>query len=199
MENEWNAESDFFQFTYTEPLFDQGMGFSFHLYQGHGDGDWKDFANIEHERLKNSMITETNVYGGMVDGTTQLEKANSPYWIVRFAQMLEFAYKHRIARIYFHKLKDQPGIKGKLGFFDVDGNAKPSYNHLLKVKDVIDEGFMVVRNEDHVVITGKKKKLVVAFEKTEINKEWGILVDASQSSKISNNLPADEWAIYEHH
>ena len=195
MENEWNRESDFYQFSYSEPLFKEDLGFSFHLYQGHGVGDWKDFESIEHDFLEGSYITETNVYGGMADGTPQLEKANSPFWIVRFAQMLEFAYKHKIERIYFHKLKDQPGIKGKLGFFDVKGKAKPSYEYFLKVKSVIDDGYKLEINDDYIQIVGKKKTLIVALNETDYQSNWGSPSETSSQTKTSEFIPKDEWVI----
>ena len=55
-----------------------------------------------------------------------------------------------------------------------------------------------LRNEGHVLIIGKEKLLVVAYEQTEREEEWGVEVDASFSNKTSGNIPAEEWVIYEH-
>jgi len=198
---EHNPKSRFYQFTYNEPLFENKVLLSYHLYMGKSDNDWVGFDTIQHNRLANSVITETNAFVNMTNSSQKLAKNNSPYFVYKMAQLLAFAYKNDVKRIYFHKLKDQPEQhkRGRNGFFDIEGNPKPSYDFLVKINNLIKDGYKVNSTAKYIEIIGKNQSCKVALEKTDFAVPKNKVEEFSREdeNKYKDKLEPSDWVIYD--
>ena len=198
---ERNPKSRFYQFTYNEPLFNDKVLLSYHLYMGRSDNDWAGFDTIQHNFLANSIITETNAFINMTNSSEKLAKNNSPYFVYKMAQLLAFAYKNDVQRIYFHKLMDQPEKhkRGRNGFFDMDGNPKPSYDFLVKIKILIKDGYKVNYTDEYIEIIGRSKSVKVALKRINFSVPKSKLEEFSREGdkKYKDKLEPSDWVIYD--
>ncbi len=132
------------------------VNLSFHFYQSNKF----EISKIQLPALKNSIITEFNFYGSMKQGSSRLNVTNSPVFGSLLIQSLSFAYKNGINKIYLFKLIDVANKEGLLGFFDVNGNPKPSYKVFIKVYNVIKDGYKVEENVSRIKLIGLTQTIV---------------------------------------
>ncbi|MCZ2460833.1 MAG: hypothetical protein LC128_14530 [Chitinophagales bacterium] len=141
--------------------FRKKVNLSFHFYQNNKF----EIQHTDLPGLKNSIITEFNFYANMKKGSDKLDIANSPLFGSLLIQMLDFAYKNDINKIYLFKLIDVANKEGALGFFDENGNPKPAYNEFLKVFNVVKDGFRAEESGSEIKLIGANQTIV--YSKTE--------------------------------
>ncbi|MBS1746348.1 MAG: hypothetical protein JST21_09295 [Bacteroidetes bacterium] len=161
--------------------FRDNVNLSFHFYQSNKF----EINKIQLPALKNSIITEFNFYGSMKQGSSRLDVTNSPVFGSLLIQALDFAYKNEIAKIYLFKLIDVANKEGLLGFFDVNGNPKPSYNAFIKVYNVIKDGYRVEENASQIKLVGLNQTIV--YSKTNGVNTNELLHENNGFGKQKNN------------
>lgn len=166
--------------------FRNNVNLSFHFYQSNKF----EINNIQLPALKNSIVTEFNFYGSMKAGSSRLDVTNSPVFGSLLIQMLDFAYKNQISKIYLFKLIDVANKEGLLGFFDVNGNPKPSYNAFLKVYNVIKDGYRVEENASQIKLIGLNQTIVYSKNKGVNTNE--LLNEGNGFGKQKRNKNFDE-------
>ena len=133
------------------------VNLSFHFYQNKKF----DINSLRLPHLNNSIITEFNFYAYQKESsTTRIAFSNSPAFGSLLIQTLIFAYKNDIKKIYFFKLVDLPSKEGTLGFFDQNGSPKPPYTYLVKIYDVIKDGYTIKENSQEVRLIGAQKTIL---------------------------------------
>ncbi len=144
-----------------DPDFRKKVNLSFHFYQNNKF----EIQQTDLPGLKNSIITELNFYANMKKGSDKLDIANSPLFGSLLIQMLNFAYKNDINKIYLFKLIDVANKEGALGFFDENGTPKPAYNEFLKVFNVVKDGFRAEESGSEIKLIGADQTIVYSKNK----------------------------------
>ena len=172
------------------------VNLSFHFYQNKKF----DINSLRLPHLNNSIITEFNFYAYQKEGSeTKIAFSNSPAFGSLLIQTLIFAYKNDIKKIYFFKLVDLPNKEGTLGFFDGNGNAKPPYTYLVKIYDVIKDGFTIKETNQEVRLIGTQKTIVYSKVDNNAGPE-NMHPNARNAFKNANNnnngnFQAGTWSI----
>lgn len=128
--------------------------------------------------------------------TVKHARLNSPEFVTRFADLLDFTYRNDVSRIYLFKLADVPG-KGLLGFFDSNGNPKESYYQLLEIYDVVKEGYKVEKSANFIKIIGRNSTIKVALTDTQESISSQKVKRTSSKSSYSGSLKKAEWVKYD--
>jgi hypothetical protein len=176
--------------------FRSNVNLSFHFYQSNRF----EINKIQLPALKNSIITEFNFYGNMKKGSNRLDVTNSPVFGSLFIQLLDFAYKNEVSKIYLFKLVDVANKEGLLGFFDVNGNPKPSYNAFIKVYNVIKDGYKVEENASQIKLIGLHQTIVYsktkgAYTRELLKQDEGFGKQKNKKNDNSPNFFMGDWNV----
>ena len=189
---------DFAEYVDTSQRFGSDFGLSWHYYFNSKNKD-NSFADIDYPHLEGSLITECNLFSHQREQHTEKnDYTNSPKFVNKLIELLQFSYDNKVAAVYFYKLMDVEKKQERLGFFDVNGLPKESYEQLLKVKQVIDDGYHVEEDENSISIIGENSTLQIAktdIENPQIN---GDIQHSSANFSLGQTLSANEWIIFSH-
>jgi len=88
----------------------------------------------------------------------------SDYFTYELAELLLFAHRHRLARIYFFNLIDFAEKGSKLGFFDEDGRPKPAFDQISRVWQIISGGYQAyeLAGPRRIRIVGQRGEILEA-------------------------------------
>jgi hypothetical protein len=165
------------------------VNLSFHFYQNQKF----DINKLRLPHLNNSIITEFNFFAYQTPrSTARIAFSNSPAFGSLLIQTLILAYKNDIKKIYFFKLVDVPGKEGTLGFFDQNGNPKPSYNYLIQIYNVIKDGYKIQETNQSVKIIGAQQTIV--YSKNG-NSTVNTLMQRNTAKKGNDNFQNGSWNI----
>ena len=89
-----------------------------------------------------AAISAFNLYGSAHEclDPWRVDLMESDYFSYELAELLLFAHRNDIARIYFYKLLDFDSQASKLGFFTPEGEPKRAYEQVARVWAVIQDG-----------------------------------------------------------
>lgn len=170
------------------------FSFNFYYYTEYG---YNDFDKVSYSPFKGAIITEFNIYDNVTEGSREkIDVLNSEKALYYYAKLLSFAYKNDIKRIYFWRLMDHPDEPGRIGYFDINGNPKPSYAYFRKIYDLVKNGYTVKRTDQYIEIIGTNNILHVAFESHKVSVPKNKIVETSSRRDFSDGLKDKEWIIY---
>lgn len=182
-------KGDYYNFLNDNPFF-ENVNLSFHFYQN----DKFDVTQIKLPRLNNSIITEFNMYSFQKTSTVGKNAAtNSAQFGSLLIRALVFTYRNNIKSIYFFKLVDIPNKEGTTGFFDVNGNAKPSYQYFKDIYDVVKNEYAVEQTNDYISIIGNDKTIYYAVRNNVAIPNNAVV--SSSGNYNGKTLGKDEWVI----
>lgn len=181
--------ADYYNFLNDNNFFNN-VNLSFHFYQ-----DAFDIGNVHLPRLSNAIISEFNMFSYQKNATADKTAAtNSSAFGSLLIKGLLFAYKNNIKAIYFFRAYDIPGKEGTTGFFDQNGNAKPSYQYFKNIFDVVKNEYAAKENNNSIIITGDNETILYAL-RNNVPVPNKTIVSSSNSSN-ARTLSKDDWVIY---
>ncbi len=186
----------FLETIHRDTMLGTGADLSFHYYMNSSK------VAIPVDQLEDSVfysgqITEFNVYSTLRNTQEERIQQTHSYRIMdAFVSVLEFAYRYDLERIYIFKLIDNPKKKGVLGFFDVHGAPKYSFELLRALWSVIREGYYVNRTTDYVDIIGQKASVRYALRAVSAQQEK--IRKFAGSGAYNGQLKPGEWVIFDH-
>lgn len=185
-----SKNADYYNLLNDNSFFDH-INLSFHFYKN----DVNDITKIHLPRLDNSIISEFNMYSYQKKSTQDKTAfTNSPAFVPLLVKALVFAYKNNIKAIYLFKVADTPGKEGTTGFFDENGNVKPSYNYFKSVFDVVKDGYAIQENNNSITITGDNETILYASRNNVSIPNKSIVSSSTPSN--GKTLDKDNWVIY---
>jgi len=158
--NDQQGSKNYLDFVDDSGFFSDNVNLSFHFYPNN-----KYTTNsIRLPELNNSIISEFNLFSYQTKSSKdKINYTNSSEFASSLIELLQFAYENDVTSIYLFKLVDNPGKEGALGFFDSNGNAKPSYEYFLKIYSVVKDGYKIERANNYIRLIGKEKAIVYAL------------------------------------
>lgn len=183
-----SKSSDYYNFLNDNSFFDN-VNLSFHYYRDQG----ADITQVKLPRLNNSIITEFNMFAYQKVSTPgRTDITNSPQFGALLIRALILAYNNNIKTIYLFKLVDDPKKNGTTGFFDANGQERPSYQYFKDIYNVVKNKYAVKNNGDYVSITGDNETILYALN-NNISIPTNRVVSSIQPNK--KKLDKDEWVI----
>ena len=181
---------DYYNFLNDNSFFDH-VNLSFHFYKD----EINDITKIRLPRLNNSIITEFNMYSYQKFSTPgRTEITNSPQFGSLLIKTLVFTYKNNIKEIYLFKLADTPGKQGTTGFFDGDGNQRPSYEYFKNIYNVVKNKYSVKQDNNSITITGDSETILYALN-NNVAIPGNTVVSSSNQLK-GKTLKQNQWVIF---
>ncbi|MFT4524994.1 MAG: hypothetical protein ACI85F_001146 [Bacteroidia bacterium] len=161
---------------------------SFHVYLKTGSGR----AILQNPKLDVSggVITEYGMYSHYTEEKAILK--TSAEYVVGLVKLLEFTYTNDIEQVYLFPLMDDGAKKARMGYFDVDGNPKASYDYFKVVWDVLKDGYNVETTESAINVIGEQSILMLAKQSIQMDSNWNI---SDASNPGSDQLNEDDWII----
>lgn len=171
--------------------FKDNLRFSYHFYFETYLGK-AEINNPQTPKVKNGIITEFGPASSLT--AKNIELMNSSDIMSYLVRLLEFAYTNDVRTVYLFPLMDNKKHTSQLGYFDTEGNPKNGYNYLLKLRDVVRNGYSVYFTDDYTEIRGKESilRLVKRTHKPEVKD----IVFSTYSNTKQNKIKSGEWLIY---
>lgn len=161
--------------------FFNNINLSFHFYPNQK----YNFNDITLPHKTNAIISEFNIYSYQKqDNQNRIQYTNSAALGKWLSELLRFTYNNNIKTVYLFNLMDDPKKNGALGFFDADGNPKPSYNYFIKFYNIIKNGYRVEENNNTVRIIGTDQTIIYSGANSNF-----------KSTRSNKNMDANSWKI----
>jgi hypothetical protein len=171
--------------------FKDNLSFSYHLYFETYLGK-AEINNPQTPKVKNGIITEFGPASSLT--AKNIDLLNSSDVMSYLVRLLEFAYTNDVRTVYLFPLMDNKKHTSELGYFDTDGNSKNGYNYLLKLRDVVRNGYSVHLTDDYTEIRGKES--ILRFVKRTHKIEVKDIIFCTYSNTKQNKIKSGEWLIY---
>lgn len=162
---------------------------SFHVYLNMGERS----ADLKTPLIpvKKGVITEYGIFSHYSPEVA--EKKNSPLYVAKISELLEFTYNNEISRVYLFPLMDDRKKKGTMGYFDGEGSPKACYSYFKIVWDVVRDGYFVERSDDRITITGRESVLIVALTSLSMDLE-NVVIQSTVNGSLE--FGKGDWCIF---
>ncbi len=185
---------------------------SFHIFRNVGHGippgggpQEKPWASLQQTAdqldLSGGAISAFNLYGSADICATPWRSAlmESDYFTYELAELLLFAHRNDLARIYFFKLLDFEHELSKLGFFDEQGAPKAAFRQVARVWQVIAGGYQAyeLANPRRIRIVGKHEVFEAALAPLDHPGTASVLDCPDRSPGCLPEAPAHRAALCE--
>lgn len=146
--------------------------------------------------IPGSAITEFNLFSYQRRKSKQkIQEANSPQLVTSLAKIIAYSYANDITSLYIFNLVDNPKKNGTLGLFSADGQPKLSYTFLIKVYNLIKNGYSVVEDAQYIKIYGKTQSLILSKMDTSPHYAPQSVIAQSFDHQYSGELKKNQWII----
>ncbi len=191
--NNGSAKSQQYEAFLQDKEFFRGINVSFHFYHNSKYG----FNTIKLPNVGNAAITEFNLFSYQ-KGSNNKKSANtnSPYFGGWMIQLLDYAYQNDIKSVYLFKLVDNADKEGSLGFFDANGDPKPSYNYFKQIYSIIKDGYKIQKDNQSIQVIGHTQRAVYSLvDNLALNGNVGAQARSAVKSATSQILKKGAWAV----
>lgn len=161
MTGQIEERDDYYRFIKNELPRIDGLETSFHIYLNALNDARMEACAGEH--IKGSSITEFNIFSGQKEQHVRKQEiTNSTYFVNAMVSLLSFTYEYDIEEVYLFKLLDLPNTKGRLGFFDSEGQPKNSFHQFKLVYEVVKDGYRIEKTDEFVDLIGQSSAIRLA-------------------------------------
>lgn len=165
---------------------------SYHYYSYTHQG-YSTLRNAGLDSIRGGLFTEFNIATKITEDNFHKE-FNSSYYVSELVKLLEFSYQNDVKTIYLFNLMDNEDKEGKMGHFDIHAKPKPAYLNVLKIRDVVKDGFYIDNSGNYYKLTGKVKSIIVAKKSLNLS-DWESKLEFSSVGAGAKKVPVNEWII----